>query len=149
MAGQPLSSNKPDALWGQFLQLRALRRAMSNNSPEMPVTRVCEAGGANRSNFRPGYEVRMITGESSVQPAMVVAWMRRPTDRPSRHAYCKEKTRHHYKCAFSLSLWQCGLSSLPLNHIKGFEGSSIGLVLHSIDRFWKMRRTLADSQSDL
>ena len=97
--GLPLDNNKPEALWGQFLQLRALRRAMPNNSPEMPVTRVCEAGGANRSKFRPGYEVRMIPGESSVQPVMVVAWMRRPTDRPSRHAYCKEKMRHHYICA--------------------------------------------------
>ena len=58
--GLPLDNNKPDALWGQFLQLRALRRAMSNNSPEMPLTRVDEAGGANHGNFRPGHVVGVI-----------------------------------------------------------------------------------------
>ena len=53
-----------------------------NNSPERPLTRVVEAGGTKRGNVRPGHEIRVIPVESSVSAVMLIAWMRRPTDRP-------------------------------------------------------------------
>lgn len=60
-----------------------LRRAAGNNSPERPSAQtVDEAGGAKVRNFRPGAHTRMISGESSVSTVMLIAWMRRPTDRP-------------------------------------------------------------------
>ena len=67
-----------------------------------PVTGVSEAGGAKRGKIRPGHDSEVIIGKSSVQPAMVVAWTRRPTDRPSRHACCIEKSRRPYGYANSL-----------------------------------------------
>ena len=60
-----------------------LRRAAGNNSPERPSAQaVVEAGGTKRGKFRPGHEMQLMTAESSVLVVILVAWMRRPTDRP-------------------------------------------------------------------
>ena len=58
------------------------------NSPERPLTRVVEAGGAKRGKVRPGHEMQLITAESSVGVVTLLAWMRRPTDRPTISMYC-------------------------------------------------------------
>ena len=58
--GLPRLNNNPEALRVQLLQMSRWGRANGNNSPEMPLTRVDEAGGANHGNFRPGHVVGVI-----------------------------------------------------------------------------------------
>jgi len=75
------------------------------NSPEIPFTKVSEAGGANRGKFRPGHVPRLISVVKHCSSSNACCMTIRPTD---GRTLAQPK-----RSDFLASLWQCVLLSLP------------------------------------